>query len=149
MLHHDYCMATLNIVMRFLHILSAIALAGGALAWRFAVIPATEPLAAEPSENDTRRKVGDAMARAWRPFVFLATAGIVISGTYNFLRKSNLPAAYHPIFGIKVLLGVHVFAVLFLVTKPGNEKRARQLTGVVFSAVTIVILSAVLRWLTI
>src|SRR5580700_2552218 len=118
MLHDGYCMATLNILMRFLHILSAIALAGGALAWRFAVIPATEPL-----EDDTRRKVGDAMARAWRPFVFFATAGILISGTYNFLRKSNLPVAYHPIFGVKVLLAVHVFAVLFLVTKPGNEKR--------------------------
>jgi uncharacterized membrane protein len=149
MLHHGYCMATLNILMRFLHILSAIALAGGALAWKFALVPATEPLAAEPLENDTRRKVGEAMARAWRPFVFFAGAGILISGIYNFLRKSNLPPAYHAIFGIKVLLALHVLAVLFLVTKPGNEKRARQLTGVVFSAVTIVILSAVLRWLTI
>jgi uncharacterized membrane protein len=136
-------MTALNIFMRFLHILSAVALAGGALAWRFAFVPATGPLAEE-----TRRKTGDALARAWRPFVLASIAGILISGTYNFLRKSNLPAAYHPIFGIKVLLALHVFAVLILVTKPGNEKRSRQLTGVVFSAVAIVILSAVLRWLT-
>lgn len=132
----------LNIFMRFVHILSAVALAGGALVWRFAAIPATEPLA-----DDTRRKVGDAMARAWRPFVFLASAGILISGIYNFLRKKGLPPAYHAVFGIKVLLALHVIAVLILVAKPGNEKRSRQLTGVIFSAVLIVALSAVLRWL--
>ena len=83
-------MDALNIFMRFLHILSAIALAGGALAWRFAVIPATEPLS-----SDTRGKVGDAIARAWRPFVLTAIAGLLISGTYNFLRKTN-PAARLP-----------------------------------------------------
>jgi hypothetical protein len=136
-------MDALNIFMRFLHIVSAIALAGGAMSWRFAAIPATEPLATE-----TRGKVGDAMARAWRPFVLFAIAGILISGTYNFLRKTNLPSAYHAVFGIKILLALHVFAVLFLATKPGNQKRARQLTGVVISAVAIVLLSAVLRWLT-
>jgi uncharacterized membrane protein len=132
----------LNIFMRVLHILSAVALAGGALAWRFAAIPATEPLA-----DDTRRKVGDAMARAWRPFLILASAGILISGFYNFLRKKGLPPGYHAIFGIKVLLALHVIAVLLIAAKPGNEKRSRQLTGVIFSAVIIVVLSAVLRWL--
>jgi uncharacterized membrane protein len=136
-------MDVLNIFMRFLHILSAVTLAGGALVWRFAAIPATEPLA-----DDTRRKVGDALARAWRPFVFLATAGILISGTWNFLHKKNLTPAYHAVFGIKVLLALHVLAVLLIAAKPGNDKRARQLTGVIFSAVIIVALSAVLRWLT-
>jgi uncharacterized membrane protein len=142
--HHEYLMDALNIIMRFLHILSAVVLAGGALTWRFAVIPSTETLNAE-----TRGKVGDAIARAWRPFVLSAIAGILISGTYNFLRKTNLPPAYHAVFGIKVLLALHVFAVLILATKPGNTKRARQLTGVAISAVAVVLLSAVLRWLTI
>jgi uncharacterized membrane protein len=137
-------MDALNIFMRFLHILSAVALAGGALAWRFAVIPSTAPLNA-----DIRGKVGDAMARAWRPFVLAAIAGILVSGTYNFLRKTNLPPAYHAVFGIKILLALHIFAVMFLVTRPGKEKRARQLTGVAITAVVVVLLSAVLRWLTI
>lgn len=129
--------------MRFLHIFSAVLLAGGALAWRFAAIPATEPL-----PDDTRRRIGDAIARAWRPFVWFAIAGILVSGTYNFLHKKNLTPAYHAVFGIKVLLALHVLAVMYLATRPNNEKRARQLTGVVFSAVVIVALSAVLRWLT-
>jgi uncharacterized membrane protein len=138
-----YMMDALNIFMRFLHIFSAVLLAGGALAWRFAAIPATEALA-----DETRRKVGDAMARSWRPFVLFGTAGILISGIYNYLRKTGLPPAYHAIFGIKFLLALHVMAVLLLATRPRNDRRSRQLTGVAFSAVTIVILSAVLRWLT-
>jgi uncharacterized membrane protein len=136
-------MDALNIFMRALHIFSAVLLAGGALTWRFAAIPATAPLAEE-----VRRKTGDAMARAWRPFVLFATAGILISGTYNFLRKHGLPPAYHAIFGIKVLLALHVLAVLLIATRPNNEKRSRQLTGAAISAVAIVALSAVLRWLT-
>jgi uncharacterized membrane protein len=146
MAHHGCLTDTLNILMRILHIFSAVLLAGGAIAWRYGAIPAAEPLG-----DDVRRKVGDAMARAWRPFVLFAIAGILISGTYNLMRKIATVAllpAYHAIIGIKILLALHVLAVMFLVTRPGNEKRARQLTGVVFSAVLIVVLSAVLRWLT-
>jgi hypothetical protein len=135
-------MAALNIFMRFLHIISAITLLGGVLAWRFAAIPATAALAIE-----TRDKVGNALAAAWRPFVIFAVAGLLVSGTYNFLAKTNLPPAYHAIFGIKVLLALHVFAVAILAARPNNAKRSRQLTGVAASGVTIVILSAVLRWL--
>jgi len=132
--------------MRFLHILSAITLVGGALTWKFAFLPATQPLSGE-----TRSKTGDALARAWRPFVIAAILGSLISGTWSFVGKmqsGSLPAAYQPVIGIKILLALHVFAALWLVTAPGNEKRGRQLTGVVFSAIVIVILAAVLRWLT-
>jgi hypothetical protein len=135
-------MPALNIFMRFLHIISAIALLGGALAWRFAAIPATLALASE-----TRDKVGNAIAAAWRPFVIFAIAGLLISGTYNFLNKTGLTPAYHAVFGMKFLLALHVFAAVYLAGQPDNTKRARQLTGVAISGVAIVILSAVLRWL--
>src|ERR1700722_15879840 len=104
-------MDVLTIFMRFLHIVSAITLVGGALTWRYAAIPATAPLA-----EDTRSKLGDAMAAAWRPFVLSAIAGILISGIFNFLRKTGLTPAYHAVFGIKMLLVLHVFAVLFIAT---------------------------------
>jgi uncharacterized membrane protein len=136
-------MDALTIFMRFLHIISAITLVGGALTWRYAAIPAMAPLA-----EDTRSKLGDAIAAAWRPFVLSAIAGILISGIFNFLRKTGLTPAYHAVFGIKMLLALHVFAVLYIATGAHNPKRARQLTGVAVSGVVIVILSAVLRWLT-
>jgi uncharacterized BrkB/YihY/UPF0761 family membrane protein len=136
-------MAVLTIFMRFLHIVSAITLLGGALTWRYAAIPAMAPLA-----DETRSKLGDAIAAAWRPFVLSAIAGALISGIFNFLRKTGLTPAYHAVFGIKMLLALHVFAVLFIATGARNPKRSRQLTGVAISGVIIVILSAVLRWLT-
>ena len=136
-------MPVLTIFMRFLHIISAVTLVGGALTWRYAAIPAIAPLAEE-----TRAKIGDAIAAAWRPFVLTAILGILISGVFNFLRKTGLTPAYHAIFGIKMLLALHVFAVLFVATGAPNAKRSRQLTGVAISGVLIVILSAVLRWLT-
>lgn len=140
--HHGYFMPALNILMRFLHIISAITLLGGILAWRFGVIPSLAPLAAE-----TRSKIDNAVASAWRPFVLFSIAGLLVSGIYNFLNKTGLTPAWHAVFGIKVLLVLHVFAVAILASRENNPKRARQLTGVAVSGVVIVILSAVLRWI--
>src|SRR5579862_6714563 len=136
-------MPALAILMRFLHTISAITLLGGVLAWRFGAIPSHEPLAAE-----TRTKVSDAMASAWRPFVWLATGGLLLSGIYNFLHKTGLTPVYHAIFGVKVLLALHVFAAAILAARPDNPRRSRQLTGAVVSGIIIVILSAILRGLT-
>jgi uncharacterized membrane protein len=135
-------MPALNILMRFIHIFSAITLLGGVLAWRFGAIPALAPLGEE-----MRSKADRAIAAAWRPFVFSAVAGLLISGTYNFLNKTGLTPAYHAVIGIKFLLALHVFAAAILACRPQNAKRARQLTGVAISGVVIVILSAVLRWI--
>jgi hypothetical protein len=135
-------MIELNILMRFLHIVSAITLLGGAIAWRLAVIPALEPLAV-----DMRAKLGNAVAAAWRPVFFSAAGGLLISGIYNYMNKTGMPPAWHAVIGVKFLLVLHVFAVGFIATGPNNAKRSRQLTGIVISGVVIVILSAVLRWL--
>ena len=135
-------MPALNILMRFVHIFSAITLLGGVLAWRFGTIPALAPLGEE-----SRNKVDRAIAAAWRPFVFSAVAGLLISGIYNFLHKTGLTPAYHAVIGVKFLLALHVFAAAILACRPHNARRARQLTGVAISGVVIVILSAVLRWI--
>jgi uncharacterized membrane protein len=140
--HHGNLMPAFNIVMRFMHIFSAITLLGGILAWRFGAIPATAALSAE-----TRGKVGDALAARWRVWIIGAVAGLLVSGTYNFLRKTGLTPAYHAVIGIKILLALHVFAVAILACRAGNERRDRQLTGVVISGVIVVALSAVLRGL--
>jgi hypothetical protein len=136
-------MPALSVCMRFLHIISAITLLGGVFAWRFGAVPATAALARE-----TQTKVGDAIASAWRPFVIFAVIGLLISGIYNFLNKTGLTPAYHAVIGIKLLLALHVFAAAILAARPNNERRERQLTGVAISGIIIVILSAVLRWLT-
>lgn len=135
-----YQMTEINILMRFLHIVSVVTLLGGFIAWRLALIPATEPLA-----TDMRAKLGNAVAAAWRPVFFTATGGILISGIYNYMNKTGMPPAWHAVIGVKFLLVLHVFAVGFIVTGPDNAKRSRQLTGILISGVVIVALSAVLR----
>src|SRR3954463_3489117 len=123
-------MALLNISMRFLHIISAILLLGGIVAWRFGVLPALAVLG-----EDTRRKVDNAVAASWRPFVLFGVAGLLVSGTYNFLNKTGLTPAYHAVIGVKFLLVLHVFAVAIIAMKPDNSKRSRQLTGVAISGI--------------
>jgi uncharacterized membrane protein len=135
-------MTELNIFMRFLHIISVVTLLGGVIAWRFAVIPATQSLAA-----DVQTKLGNAIAAAWRPVMLTAMAGILLSGIYNYVNKTAPAPAWQAVIGIKFLLVLHVFAAGFLATSPSNQRRTRQLTGVAISGMVIVVLSAVLRYL--
>jgi hypothetical protein len=133
--------------MRIVHILSAITLVGGILAWRFAVTPALGTLG--ESGDDIQRRADDAVASTFRPAVLFSVAGLLISGIYNYIRwrSGGLPPEYHAVIGVKFLLALHVFAVAILATRPANARRARQLTGVAISGVTIVILSAFLNWI--
>lgn len=123
----------LPVLMCSIHILSAIALLGGAICWRF-VLDAEGVIAAK-----------------WRNLAYASIAGLLLSGIYNFTYKLGLgplPKSYHSIFGIKMLLALHVFAVGILLARENNTRRARQLTGVVASGVVIVVLSATLRYIT-
>jgi uncharacterized membrane protein len=119
---------------RWLHIASAVTLLGGSL---FALrLLATDA------------KLSESVARASKVFL-AAIGGLLVSGLYNFLSKPAYPPGYHMVFGIKFLLALHVFAVAFLVGRPGVEgsKRVRQLTGLVISGAVILALSAYLRFL--
>lgn len=132
----------LDIVMRFLHIASAVTLVGGAIAWSLA-LAAESTLAAE-----VKAKVGNAAAAAIRPVFLAAIAGALISGVYQYLDKSKgAQPAWHAVIGVKFLLVLHIFAVGFIATKSDNDRRARQLKGIVFSGLATILLAAVLRYL--
>jgi hypothetical protein len=65
------------------------------------------------------------------------------------VTKPSYPPGYHLWFGIKMLLVLHVFAVLLLLAKKGSDERkhGRWITGVLISATVIIGVSAYLRWL--
>lgn len=121
------------------HIVCGATLVGGVLAWRYGAIPAMEK----------HPEAGDAMAAAWRPFVIAAVVGLLATGLYNMFGRmsSGVPSTWHMVFGIKFLLALHVFAATILATKQKNQKRARQLTGVVFSGLIVIVLAVTLRYL--
>ncbi len=90
-----------------------------------------------------------AIAERFVPWIWLALAGVVASGLYNFLTKVSYPRGYHMWFGIKMLLVLHIVAIFFLLVrvKDDSEKRARWMKGVVFSGLAVVAISSYLRWI--
>jgi hypothetical protein len=118
----DVMAAIIPIAMRWLHIASVIVLIGGVFYARMAV--------------------GD-MDLRFKPLAYTAIGGILVSGLYNFLSKTVYPPHYHMWFGIKILLVLHVFAVILLY----RGGKPRSLTGVVISGAVIVAISGYLRWI--
>jgi hypothetical protein len=49
------------------------------------------------------------------------------------------------LFGIKLLLALHVFAMALLIARPGNSRRARMMTGAAISGLAIIAIAAYLR----
>ncbi|MFN7921086.1 MAG: hypothetical protein U0Q16_13380 [Bryobacteraceae bacterium] len=121
------------LVSRWVHILSAVTLLGAMFFARVALVPASQT----------------GLLARFRGVAGAAIAGLALSGLYNLLTKAAVPPGYHAIFGVKFLLALHVFAVAWLSTGQGadDSKRARWVTGVMFSGIAIVLLSGVLRWL--
>jgi len=129
-------------LMRWLHLCSVATLAGGIL---YAL------LVVSPSENvltpEAREKFQERAAAQFRPIVFGAICCLLVSGLFNFLTKAPHMALYHALFGIKILLALHVFATAILVARPGNKRRNRQMLGAAISAVSIILISNFLKGL--
>ncbi len=114
--------ALLPVILRWLHIASMAVLLGGVF---YAVAFA-----------------GD-LAPGFKRVAYTAIGGILVSGIMNFMRRSSFPPHYHAWFGIKVLLALHIFAVIL--TYRGKR---RALVGVVISGALVLAISAYLRFLT-
>jgi uncharacterized membrane protein len=130
----------LTVIMRWLHLSSMATLIGGMLYWRLVLAPASEALSPE-----TREALGDKAASHFSPIVWASIAGLLVSGVFKYLTSPGHQPVYHMIFGIKMLLALHVFAVGIMIVRPGNPRRTRMLTGTVISGLVIVFLSAWLR----
>lgn len=100
----------LSLILRWLHIIAAVLLAGGALFWCCVLRPATSELD-EATSTALRQRV----AARFSKIVMLAILLLLVSGLINFIRiNRSLPAdanktMYHSLFGIKFLLGLVVF----------------------------------------
>jgi hypothetical protein len=130
----------LTTLMRFIHIASAITLAGGIFYWRFVMDPSTRRISPEDFTE-----LEESAAHHFRPIVYTVMATLVLSGLYNYLTKGPRSTLYHVLFGVKILLALHVISVTFLATAPNNPRRARQLFGAAITAFTIVLISAYLK----
>ncbi len=98
-----------DVLSRWLHVGFAIVLVGGSIYTRFVLMPAAAQL--PQAEHDALRQ---ALMGRWRKIVGIGIGLLLLSGFYNFIRAvttRELPAPYHALMGIKILLA---FAVFFL-----------------------------------
>lgn len=98
----------LPLLSRWLHVLGAIALLGGAIFVKVAFTP----LANEQPE-ETRDTFHAAVARHWAKWVGILTGVLLLTGFYNYLgvtaaqHKGDGP--YHALMGVKMLAALAVF----------------------------------------
>ena len=115
----------LLLVLRYMHILGAIALMGGTIFMRFALAPTVREL--DPA---ARGAIHEQVRRRWVTFVMLAAALLLVSGIANLGLASRYTfepifgLSYHMIVGIKFLLALPIF--LFASFLAGRSATAKK-----------------------
>ncbi len=104
----------LPIVMRWIHIGSAMAAIGAPFFVRFALLPSAK----EVLDDATHQKLREAVNNRWRKIVYILITLFIITGFYQFMvvapwkqMGEEDKKLYHMLFGIKVLAA---FAIFFL-----------------------------------
>ncbi|HEX5229627.1 MAG TPA: hypothetical protein VFW44_18070 [Bryobacteraceae bacterium] len=136
--------AVLGVCMRWIHIVSVVALVGGFIYARFVFAPAIA--ATSPEESNKLVARGQA---AFRPIVFVLVVTILISGIYNYATKTSYPPGYHMWMGIKLLLVLHILssAILDVVRAPDPAKSKRTAFGIAITGVLAIAIADYLRYL--
>lgn len=139
------------LVSRWVHILSAIVMLGGAAFLRFILMPSVTEAFGE-NGHKTLRPV---LMRRWQTVVHLCIALFLVSGFYNYLAvtapKHPGDALYHALFGVKFLLALVVFAlasILVSTREKASKLRANArlwLTITVGLAVIVVLIGGVMK----
>jgi len=132
--------ALLQVIMRWLHISSVATLIGGALYGWFVAGRATERLSPEGREG-----LWEDMAANYKPVVYAAVAALLVSGIFNILAHGGHSVRYHIVLGIKLLLVLHVFAVMLLSVQAHTQRRVRMMAGAAISGFGIIAISAYLK----
>src|SRR5215472_596331 len=93
----------IGVIVRWLHIASMATLVGGVIYARLVLIPVLEVM-----HVDRQSELDESMAAHYRRIVYAAVAGLLLSGLYNLLVTPGHTLRYHILFGIKMLLALHV-----------------------------------------
>jgi hypothetical protein len=135
----------LNVLSRFLHIISAILLLGGAVYAHRVLTPVLNVL---PEEQRMPAAAGAQLR--YRTMLFTLVAVSLLSGVYNFLKVPH-SRLYHMAFGVKMLAVLHIYATVVLwATSPYGDasfagKNKRRALSISVAGVIVVLISAYLR----
>ena len=139
----------LQVVLRWMHIFSAITVVGGTFFIRFVLMSAMQSL-----PEAQRKSMHEVLRPRWAKMVAGAILFLLVSGIVNFVltwKAFKLPPLYHMLFGMKVLLALAIFMLASLLSgKTTAAQKIRKKLGFwltlnVIMAVTLVGISGVLR----
>jgi uncharacterized membrane protein len=147
-------MEYLNLVLRWLHVLSAITLMGGVLYTRFSVVPMLESMG-----EDQRETVGAALRKNWAKYLMISLALLLVTGITNmalipmYNEFDEGGPSYGMLAGIKFMLALPVFYIVSLLNgRSDNAAKFRQksrlwLNIALALCVAIVMLGGFLRFI--
>jgi putative copper export protein len=143
----------LNVLMRWLHVASAVVGVGATVMMRFVLLPALQRL---PNGGE----VLDAVRPAFKRVIHSALGLLLLTGFYNYLvvaipkvhklraEGHEQLAAYNPVMGAKILLALALFGIAIMLlapTSPLQENRKTWLSVNVVLGMVILLLAAFLR----
>ena len=113
----------LGLILRWIHLLSAVTLVGGAVFSLLVLRPWLSSLPEQQQEEHQQQ-----LRRRWAPVVFTTIGLLLLTGLVNIMRiNPQLPEAikktYHPLLGIKVLVALGAF---FLASALAGRSEAFQ-----------------------
>ena len=119
-------MEYVQLVLRWLHILSAITLMGGTIFMRFGLHPALASLGA-----DAQKTLKDAVRSQWAKWVMASSGFLLLSGLVNtvlIVKAYKYPdVPYHALIGVKLLLALVIFFIAStLVGRSANAQKFRE-----------------------
>lgn len=131
-------------LMRWVHMLSAVTVAGSIFFFVIVLRPAT----ARVLDAGQQTALRDAVMRRWKMLIHPSVALFLVSGFYNYLTVTA-PAhegqsLYHALFGVKFLLSIAVFALAILLTSTRNWSARWRESRNAWIALTLLTLAIVL-----
>lgn len=135
----------LHVLARFIHIISAIFILGGAFYAHRVLTPVLDVL-----PEDKRMQAAAGAQLRYRSILFTFVGLSLFSGLYNFLRSPH-SHLYQMAFGIKMLAVLHIYATVILwATSPYGDanfagKNKHRGLSITIAGVIVVLISAYLR----
>ncbi len=138
--------AVVQIVMRYLHVVSAIVAVGGWAFMALCLTPATRLL-----DESLRGSVMQLVQKRFAKLVWFAIGGLVVSGVYNWVMLGSTYKAMgtvgNALIGTKVLLALLLFVLVWARSVgllKGRDKA--YVTAYVHLVAVIILIGAVLRF---
>jgi len=114
------------LILRYMHILGAIALMGGAIFMRFALVPSVGEI-----DDKSRRDLHERVRSRWSKLVMISAAFLLISGIANLGLAARYEfhgfVSYNMLGGIKFILALPIF--YFASVLSGRSATAQKFQG--------------------